>query len=232
MTDQRFRDLPVCAATKRAIKEVFGYDLMTKVQAECVGPCLSGTDVVAKAKTGTGKTLGFLIPAVEALHRAGPLGGGIASLPKGKVGALIVSPTRELAQQTADEAVSLLKFHSGATVKCVVGGTNITKEQRQLAGGGVPHILVATPGRLNDHLENGTLGHACDQLAVLIFDEADQLLDMGFRPAIDKLLSLIPPKHTRRTFLFSATFPKEVDAVTRVVRQAVEVEEHVLLNPC
>jgi ATP-dependent RNA helicase MSS116 len=210
MTDDLFEDLEdVSPLTRQAISEVFEYVNMTKVQAMTVEPCLSGCDVVAKAKTGTGKTLGFLIPAVEmGLVRKQPS--------KGHVAVLCLSPTRELAQQTAEEAKALLTFHSKAFgVQCVVGGTNMKSEQSALKRSPPPSVLVATPGRLNDHLENSGLADLCKALRVLVFDEADQLLDMGFRPAIEKVLSFLPSKETRQTLLFSATFPQQVNAIAQ-----------------
>lgn len=210
MTDQRFEDLQgVSVATKQALSDVFDYVTMTKVQAMTIQPCLSGVDVVAKAKTGTGKTLGFLIPAVE-------LGLIQHPTPHGQIAVLCVSPTRELAQQTTAEANALLTYHADSfRVQCVVGGTN-TKSEASTLRQRTPSILVATPGRLNDHLVNSGLGEHCQNIRVLVFDEADQLLDMGFRPAIEQMLRRLPSKETRQTLLFSATFPKLLDQIAKV----------------
>ena len=123
---------------------------------------------------------------------------------------LVISPTRELASQIYDE-VGLLCRYNGLTAQVVVGGTNIKKDITALKN--IPDILIATPGRLNDHLENGPLRKLIQNLKVLVFDEADQLLDMGFRPAIEKTLKNLAPKETRQTLLFSATMPADVSKI-------------------
>jgi ATP-dependent RNA helicase MSS116 len=205
MTSSNFASLPIHAATKRALSEIFGYETMTKVQEAAVPVSLTGVDVLAKAKTGTGKTIAFLIPTIE---RAAAL------RKKGSISALIVSPTRELAQQIAEEAQQLARFH-GMTVQCVVGGTNIKGDLSKLRNS-PPDILIGTPGRLNDHLENNGLKGALSGLKNLVFDEADQLLEMGFRPAIEAMLRSLPPPSTRQTLLFSATMPEDVQGIARI----------------
>lgn len=142
LSSQRFSALDVTPATKRALAQGFGYELMTAVQAETVGPMLAGRDVVARAKTGTGKTLAFLVPLVEQLA-------GYPSGVGGNISAIVLSPTRELAAQITEEAQVLLKFHSGLGVACFYGGTNIRGDHAALASKSVD-ILVATPGRLQD----------------------------------------------------------------------------------
>eukprot|EP01116_Phalansterium_solitarium_P021289 TRINITY_DN6559_c0_g1_i1.p1 TRINITY_DN6559_c0_g1~~TRINITY_DN6559_c0_g1_i1.p1 ORF type:complete len:662 (-),score=187.74 TRINITY_DN6559_c0_g1_i1:493-2382(-) len=201
LTTTRFDSFPVSQNTLRALHEVLGYELCTEVQAASLPVFLQGGDVVTKAKTGTGKTLAFLIPAVERMMR-NPAG-------HGKVSILVISPTRELAAQIAVEAEALAKFHL-LTVQVVVGGTNVKTDLSRLQSN-MPHILVATPGRLNDLLQSSdVLRNGVDSLRTLIFDEADRLLDMGFRPAIEQLLAALPPKTTRQTVLFSATFPSDI----------------------
>mmetsp|Transcript_72536 Transcript_72536/g.164603 ORF Transcript_72536/g.164603 Transcript_72536/m.164603 type:complete len:600 (+) Transcript_72536:1-1800(+) len=224
VTDERFEDLEgVSTPTKQAISKAFKYVTMTKVQAQTIEPCLSGSDVVAKAKTGTGKTLGFLIPAVETgLVRNPP--------PRGQIAVLCLSPTRELALQTADEARTLLTFHgTDFGVQCVVGGTNVRSEQAALQRS-PPAVLIATPGRLIDHMENSGLKELCQDLRVLIFDEADQLLDMGFRRAINQILDFLPSKDTRQTLLFSATFPQQVDEIARVALRCQGQERYQMID--
>ncbi|CAM9673398.1 unnamed protein product, partial [Ascophyllum nodosum] len=208
MTDARFADQPLCSPTKRALAEVLRYETMTKVQQGAIPPALAGNDLLAKAKTGTGKTLAFLLPAVE----------GVARTPRSRrqgISVLIVSPTRELAQQIADEAKQVLTFHDIGLL-CVVGGTNIKADIRGFRANPPPDILVATPGRLNDHLENHGLAPSMQSLAFLVFDEADQLLEMGFRPAIEAIMNYLPRRERRQTLLFSATMPTDVEQIARV----------------
>ena len=202
----------ISEGTLRAIDEVMGYPTMTQVQEQALPICAAGGDVVAKAKTGTGKTLAFMVPCVDSAAASKSTRRGLS--------ALVLSPTRELAAQTVVEAKILSTFH-GLKVACIYGGTKITKDYAELGlrGGRAPDILVATPGRLNDHLEN-TQGFApgiCDSLETLVFDEADQLLDMGFRPAIEKVLRAIESsRSTRQTLLFSATMPDDVATIARI----------------
>ena len=194
------------------------YENCTQVQAAALPPALAGKDVVVKAKTGTGKTLGFCIPAFERLLAAPP--------PPGRVGALIVSPTRELAAQIGVEAAALATFH-GWAVQVVVGGTNVKTDVARLRDR-PPAILVATPGRMNDLLSNFDMRPTLSALRVLVFDEADRLLDMGFRPAIDALLKALPPKDTRQAMLFSATYPRDIASlVSYALRPGAELVDTV-----
>mmetsp|Transcript_18252 Transcript_18252/g.58785 ORF Transcript_18252/g.58785 Transcript_18252/m.58785 type:complete len:617 (+) Transcript_18252:405-2255(+) len=181
---------------------------MSVVQAQTLPVILSGFDVIAKAKTGTGKTIAFLLPTIEVLLKPAT-GGGVR--------ALAISPTRELASQIRDEAEQLITFHKPAlTTAVVVGGTNIKSDVRMLQTK-PPSLLVATPGRLNDLLYNYGADQACAGLMALIFDEADQLLEMGFRPDIQKILQALAPSRERRmTLLFSATLPKDVLSVAQI----------------
>lgn len=137
--------------------QVFNYSAMTEVQAQAIPVCLSGVDVLAKAKTGTGKTLGFLLPALDRALRNPP--------PQGQIAILIISPTRELAMQTETEARQLLHFMPERRVLSVLGGTNQNAERRELRDR-TPFVLVATPGRLNDHLENSGLNRQMTSLKV------------------------------------------------------------------
>ena len=208
MTQSSFADLPISVQSKRAIREVMQYSKLSIVQEASLPTILNGVDVLVKAKTGTGKTLGFLIPSIELLCKD-------RSPKKGAVRCLILSPTRELAQQIATEAGSLLTFHTGMRVVAVVGGTNINQDRRKLSGN--VDVLVATPGRLKDHLENtDEFSQRCrENISCLIFDEADQLLDMGFKPDIEAILKHVPPKDYRQTLLFSATVPSSVQEIAK-----------------
>jgi len=212
MTGARFADLTINKLTKKAIAEVLGYEYMTLVQEETLAKALTGVDMLAKAKTGTGKTLAFLIPSIEQAAEAKAAG-------QWSIKVLVISPTRELASQIYEEALLLCKFHD-LTMQVVVGGTNMNKDITNLKKN--PDILVATPGRLNDHLENGNLASRVKDLKVLVFDEADQLLDMGFRPAIEKTLKNLAPKETRQTLLFSATMPDDVSGIAKLAMRSTE----------
>ena len=189
---------------------------MTQVQAQTIAVSLRGVDMLAKAKTGTGKTLAFLVPAVERLRLLGQ------NRRTDSVGALIISPTRELATQIAEEAKMLLHFLPNFQIQVVFGGTNIRADLSKLKRR-APELLVATPGRLNDLLENHGLQSQMKALSVMVFDEADQLLEMGFRPAITQMLNMLPPKQTRQTLLFSATMPADIMGIARfALRESFE----------
>ena len=168
LTASSFVALPLSAPTQRAIAEVLRYEKMTLVQEQTLSIALSGKDVIAKAKTGTGKTVAFLLPTIERL--AGCSARGVL--------ALAISPTRELASQICAEAEQLITFHSSLSTLVVVGGTNVYADVKKLSAR-APSILVGTPGRLNDLLANHGLDTLCRGIQVLIFDEADQLLEMG-----------------------------------------------------
>jgi ATP-dependent RNA helicase DeaD len=192
-----------------------GYAQLTTVQEAVLDPALAGRDLRITSQTGSGKTLaiGFALRAdIEAPPPAPPAHGVAA--PR----ALVVAPTRELARQTQAELQWLyadLKAH----VVAITGGSSYRDERRELARG--PRVVVGTPGRLLDHLRRGAIDPAA--LAAVVLDEADRLLDMGFREDLDAILALVPPAH--RTHLVSATFPRAVRALAdRVQREAAHVE--------
>ncbi len=165
------------------------------------------TAVLAQAKTGTGKTLAFLIPSVENLVKSNPQ-------PRpGQISVLIMSPTRELAIQI-EEAARTIMSATPYKVQHVVGGTNMSAETRRLNNERCD-ILVATPGRLQDHMENGNLKAKFAGLRALILDEADRLLEQGFRREIEKIINMLPNRAQvpRQTLLFSATIPAQVHQV-------------------
>eukprot|EP00854_Cymbomonas_tetramitiformis_P016119 gene16119-19118_t len=180
---------------------------MTPVQAATLPVILSGQDVLAKAKTGTGKTLAFLIPMVETLAKS-------PRRAPGMINGLILSPTRELASQIASEAETLTKYHKMRT-EVFVGGIDMKKDVAKLNRREELDILVATPGRLNDHLQN-TPGFVARLAGVkfLILDEGDQLLDQGFRSSIESVIRYLPP--ARQTLCFSATVPNTLSQVLSV----------------
>ncbi len=214
ITDHKFADLNISSEIRRAMAEVFRYEFMTAVQHETLPLILKDKkDCLAKAKTGTGKTLAFMIPTIEKI--------AVSTLNKSKdrsdICCLVISPTRELAQQIGAETEKLLTFHKHYLRKVVVcvGGTNKNKDVRGLSG--TTPIVIATPGRLLDHLQNGGLAERMVRLDTLIFDEADQLLDMGFRPDIERILRLLQPSsQTRQTLLFSATIPDSVSEIASI----------------
>ena len=211
-SNDKFADLSINPAVRRAIAETFGYVYMSPVQSETLPPILQGKDCLAKAKTGTGKTLGFLIPTIEKV--IGLRGASADSIP-----VLVLSPTRELASQIAKEAEILLTFMPQMKTVTIFGGTNINKDFNRMKGR--VDFLVATPGRLLDHMQNHNLKHRLDHISVLIMDEADQLLDMGFRPDIERILNLLSmSKPTRQTLLFSATVPKSVKEIAAMSLRA------------
>ncbi|GAW20107.1 hypothetical protein ANO14919_096030 [Xylariales sp. No.14919] len=170
----------------------------TPIQAKAIPEALSGRDIIGLAETGSGKTAAFVLPILQSLlERPSPLY------------ALILAPTRELAQQIGQQVEAL-----GATISVrsctIVGGLDMVAQG--IALGKKPHVIVATPGRLLDHLEK-TKGFKLNSLKYLVIDEADRLLDMDFGPVLDKLLKFIPRE--RRTYLFSATMSSKVESLQR-----------------
>src|ERR1700687_180769 len=176
-----------------------GYRTPTPIQAETIAAALAGRDVIGTAQTGTGKTAAFIIPVVERLRAArGTAGQGTA---------LVLAPTRELAEQTHQWAVRL---GTGLRATVVVGGVAYGPQLTALRGR--PDIVVATPGRLVDHLQRGTL--SLKDVRILVLDEADRMLDMGFKPQLDQIMRVLPTP--RQTLLFSATLSPDLSALTRM----------------
>ena len=206
-TDVAFADLDLCAETLRALHEVKGFERATAVQGETLPHILGGADVLARAKTGSGKTIAFLLPALE------KLAAGKIDAKGDRISVLILSPTRELATQILDETNALLRFHPGVGAQVVYGGTNVKREARDLLDKRCD-VLVATPGRLIDHLENGDVAQRLEGCHTLVLDEADRLLDMGFKPSVEKILRYVPRKG-RQTLLFSATVSKDIREIAR-----------------
>lgn len=198
-------------SSKRALTEVMGLKTMTEIQSKTYAAALLGRDVLGRARTGTGKTVAFLLPAIERVLRSREYQPGL------NVGVLVISPTRELAQQIGDEAEKLLTFHNDMSVQVVFGGTKVSRDTARLRTK-LPTILVATPGRLQDLLESTKIGARkfSDIMAttsVCVLDETDQLLDQGFLREIKKILSYLPRNNKRQTLLFSATIPKELKRI-------------------
>jgi ATP-dependent RNA helicase RhlE len=189
MTFQEFKFNPAIAAGVTAA----GYVAPTPIQAQAIPAVMAGRDVMGLAQTGTGKTAAFALPI---LHRLQPG-------PRGKVRALVVAPTRELAEQI-NEAFTAYGQQTRLTSTTIYGGVGINPQLAALRRG--VDIVVACPGRLLDHIGQGNID--LSQLEVLVLDEADQMFDMGFLPDIRRILKALPPK--RQTLLFSATMPEAI----------------------
>ena len=195
----KFEDLGLSEPILKAIKEC-GYDSPTPIQEKAIPNILMARDVVGLAQTGTGKTAGFTLPMIEILHG----GRAKARMPR----SLILSPTRELAAQIADN-FDLYGKHCNLSKALLIGGSSMEDQIRILERG--VDVLIATPGRLIDLFERGNI--LLTDIKVLVIDEADRMLDMGFIPDIEKICSLLPPM--RQTLLFSATMPPEIKNLTK-----------------
>ena len=201
----KFTDLTTSPALLRAIQEN-GWSEPTPIQSKAIPPAREGRDIVGIAQTGTGKTAAFLMPSIE------------RQIGKEGLRMLVLCPTRELAQQVASDARLLAKY-AELWVGEIVGGMPMRPQIRDLRAGF--DILVATPGRLFDHMERGNVD--LSQIAVLVLDEADRMLDMGFRPQIEAILERLPKQ--RQTLLFSATMPRGVHALAmRITNEPTWVE--------
>ena len=202
-SEQRFDELNLQSSLLKAIKEIMNFEVMTKIQAESIPHLLKGRDVLGAAKTGSGKTLAFLIPAFELLNK-------VKFAHNQGTGVLIITPTRELAQQIYDVAIKLATFQN-RTIALIIGGFNKKVESHKLEKGA--NLIIATPGRLLDHLIN-TKGFKTHNLLMLVIDEADQILKIGFEVEMNEILKLLP--NDRQTVLFSATQTKKVDDLIRL----------------
>jgi ATP-dependent RNA helicase RhlE len=191
-----FPDLGLSREVLDAVRDA-GYTEPTPIQREAIPLALQGRDLIGLAQTGTGKTAAFTLPIIDRLLH-GPH----------RVRALILTPTRELAVQV-EESFRKYGKHSGLKVAPIYGGVSLEPQTKALRKG--VDVIVATPGRLLDHLERQNV--VFDDLEVLVLDEADRMLDMGFAPQINRVVSEIP--NYRQTLLFSATMPPEVEALSR-----------------
>jgi ATP-dependent RNA helicase RhlE len=191
-----FESLGLSPALLRALADT-GYATPTPIQAEAIPLALAGHDLLGGAQTGTGKTAAFVLPMVQKLSES-----SVAGAPR-KIRALVLTPTRELAAQVHDSIRTYGK-HSKLASTCIYGGAGMVPQIDAMRRG--VDILVATPGRLIDHLERGTA--RLGEVELLVLDEADRMLDMGFLPAIKRILNRLPSK--RQTLLFSATFEESI----------------------
>jgi ATP-dependent RNA helicase RhlE len=196
---ESFESLGLAAPLLQAVAAT-GYTKPTPIQAKAIPLALTGIDLMAGAQTGTGKTAAFTLPI---LHKLLPLASTSTSPAKHPVRALVLAPTRELAIQV-EENVKAYAKHTSLRSLVVFGGVDIKKQLPPLKAG--VEILVATPGRLLDHIEQKSI--QLNQVQVLVLDEADRMLDMGFMPDLKRILALLPKQ--RQTLMFSATFSKEI----------------------
>ncbi|XP_001363225.2 ATP-dependent RNA helicase DDX18 [Monodelphis domestica] len=188
--------------TLKAIAEM-GFTNMTEIQHKSIRPLLEGRDILAAAKTGSGKTLAFLIPSIELIVK-------LKFMPRNGTGVLILSPTRELAMQTFGVLKELMTHHVH-TYGLIMGGSNRSAEAQKLANG--INIIVATPGRLLDHMQN-TPGFMFKNLQCLVIDEADRILEVGFEEEMKQIIKLLPKR--RQTMLFSATQTRKVEDLAKI----------------
>ncbi|MEM7508737.1 MAG: DEAD/DEAH box helicase [Pseudomonadota bacterium] len=195
----KFNELDLDPKVLKAVEEA-GYSEPTPIQAQAIPHALQGRDVLGIAQTGTGKTASFTLPMISLLAK----GRARARMPR----SLILCPTRELAAQVAENFEIYGKYHK-LTMALLIGGVSF-KDQDKLIDRGVD-VLIATPGRLLDHFERGKL--MLTGVQVMVVDEADRMLDMGFIPDIERIFSLTP--FTRQTLFFSATMPPEITRLTQ-----------------
>jgi len=205
-----FDDLGLMPSLLKAVKEK-GYEVPSPIQEKAIPLILKGRDILASAQTGTGKTAGFTLPLLQRLSENEPKG-------KRNIRALILTPTRELAAQIYDNVLEYSK-HINLLSTVIFGGVNQRPQVATLRQG--VDILIATPGRLLDLVNQRVL--FLDNVEILVLDEADRMLDMGFKRDIDKIMSLIPSR--RQNLLFSATFSKEIKFLARDILNNPETVE-------
>ncbi len=196
-----FSDLNLSQPVMQALNDL-GFTHCSPIQGKSLPFTLRGHDVLGKGQTGTGKTAAFLIAAIEDLLK-NPASDERYS---GEARVLIIAPTRELVMQIAKDAVALTK-HTALNVHALVGGMDFAKQQKKIDSNYVD-ILVATPGRLLDFCERKSV--FLDQVEMLVIDEADRMLDMGFIPQVKRIVRMLPQNSYRQTLLFSATFSEDV----------------------
>lgn len=207
---KKFDDLGLHQEILKAI-EAAGYESPTPIQEKAIPAILSGKDLSASAQTGTGKTAAFILPALNQLITKGPSKGTGPRI-------LILVPTRELAMQVSKEAIKYSRFLPQMKTVCIYGGAPYPIQNRQLSAR--HDILVATPGRLIDHLERGRVNFS--RLEMLILDEADRMLDMGFIEPVEEIAAATPD--TRQTLLFSATLrPHVIKLAKKLLKDPIQI---------
>jgi len=197
-----FSSLPLSQSQLDALRSL-GYETMTEVQAQTLSPVLKGQDVIAQAKTGSGKTAAF---GIGLLHQLNPRFFGVQ--------ALVLCPTRELAEQVGKEIRKLARFIPNIKLVMLCGGKPIGPQIGSLAHGA--HVIVGTPGRIQDHLRKNTL--KLDALKTLVLDEADRMLDMGFAEVMKDIIGQTPT--SRQTLLFSATYPDGIQQISQQIQRS------------
>lgn len=196
-TIESFSELGLSENILKALTEM-GFTKPSPIQAQGIPAVMQGSDVIGQAQTGTGKTAAFGIPVLERIDTT-----------SNAVQALVLCPTRELAVQVSEEIGRLAKFQRGIKIEAIYGGDSIDRQIRSLKKG--VHIVVGTPGRVMDHMERKTLKF--DEVRMMVLDEADEMLDMGFREDIESILADMP--EDRQTILFSATMSKPIMSITK-----------------
>ena len=197
METLKFNELNISPEIFRGVKDM-GFEEASPIQSKAIPIAMTGADIIGQAQTGTGKTAAFGIPVLEKVKKE-------IKHPQ----TLILCPTRELAVQAAEEIRKLAKYMHGVKVLPIYGGQDITKQIRALKG---TQIIIGTPGRVMDHLRRKTI--RCDYVDTIVLDEADEMLNMGFREDIETVLTYIPNKD-RQTILFSATMPQAILDITK-----------------
>jgi len=205
MNKLRFDELPLSAEMQRAIVDM-GFEEASPIQTEAIPFIMEGRDVIGQAQTGTGKTAAFGIPTIESINGSDR-----------RVQALILCPTRELAIQVSEEISKLIKYKRDINVVPIYGGQSYDRQLKALKQG--VQIVIGTPGRVMDHIERGTL--QLDAVKKIILDEADEMLDMGFREDIEFVLTKIPAD--RQTIFFSATMSKPIMELTKKYQQNPQI---------
>ncbi|CAK1544091.1 unnamed protein product [Leptosia nina] len=207
--NQKFKELNISKETLKAVKNM-GFRQMTDIQNEVIPKALDGSDIVATAKTGSGKTLSFLIPAIEMVTKFKQ---------KQATFCIIVSPTRELAIQTHSVLEDILGFHDNLTSALIIGGENRQAQSIQLSKG--VHIVIATPGRLFDHMRTKEFEYK--NVCCLILDEADKIFQYGFEEDLKQIINRLPKN--RQTMLFSATHSETTEAL---IKSAMKDDFHTI----
>lgn len=205
METVKFEELDLLPQIQRAVKEM-GFEEASPIQAKAIPVVLSGKDMIGQAQTGTGKTASFGIPLLQKID------------PKNKhLQAIVLCPTRELAIQVAEEIRRLAKFMHGIKILPIYGGQDIVKQIRSLKAG--TQVMIGTPGRVMDHMRRKTV--KLDHVNMMVLDEADEMLNMGFREDIETILSGIPEE--RQTVLFSATMPKPIMDIAKKFQKDTQI---------
>ena len=205
MEELKFEELGLCPEILKAVKHM-GFEEASPIQSKAIPVLMSGRDVIGQAQTGTGKTAAFGIPLLEKID------------PKNKkLQAVVLCPTRELAIQVAEEIRNLAKYMHGIKILPIYGGQEIVKQIRSLKSG--TQLIIGTPGRVMDHMRRKTI--KMEQVHTIVLDEADEMLNMGFREDIETILEGVPKD--RQTVLFSATMPKAIMEITKQFQKNAEL---------